>query len=915
LAGFVLIAVTLRVGTAFGQTNGYPGQQNTNASSGQQQDINAPTALQGVDGQQDQNPRLPDNTQVYIDSAGSIWNRTTSSTDRNQATFAPDPVTDLEKLARSSTGETLPVFGRDLFQRVPSTFAPANEVPVTPDYVVGPGDEVLVRTWGSSQASSNNQLTVDTAGNIYIPRVGAVQVGGLRANELQDRISTEVNRVFKNYRMSVSLGHLRSIQIYVVGEARKPGAYTVSALSTILNALFAAGGPNIQGSMRRIQLRRAGNVVAELDLYDLILHGDKSHDVRLQTGDTLFIPAVGPQVALAGSVRHAAVYELKDDAAAKSSTSLQDLITLAGGFSSTANPHQIRLERIDGDLKRIALSVNLDAAGLALALHDGDILYANHIETGFQKTVTIRGNLANPGRFAWHPGMRLSEILPDREALLTGDYWRERNRMGVPTPLFEPYEFNTPPPTNGGVHLDPSLMRNDTQAPGTSGSARDALTAVLPPSVPGQETQQQASLAVSGVVSNSATTLDRNAMSEASTIRTNNSGSVATNNNLGLNNGIGSGTGNNVGNNTGGEVPTSPISNGTNGVNTRQNGNSSVVPNDPVTRHEQLVTATRVATVIRLPAPEIDWSYAVIERLDKKTLKTSLVPFNLGRLVQDHDPEQNLELQAGDVVTILNQRDILVPQHEQTKFVRLEGEFNGAGIYSVNPGETLADLIRRSGGLTPNAYLYGSSFQRESTRAFQQERLDEYITQLSADMDRQTAVRGASTSSGVSDPNGLVLERNLVEQLKQLRATGRIVLEFNPDSTASARIPSIPLENGDVFRVPSRANTVNVIGAVYGQNVFLYDGKRRLADYISLAGLPTRNADKDHAFIIRADGSVYSRQRAKGVLSNHFDDSHIYPGDSIVIPEKPIKADMTRRLLDYAQILSAFGLPLALILQ
>lgn len=869
-------------------------QHMQDSTTGQNQDIQ-----NGTDSTANRSSQQPDNTQVYVDSAGNRWDRLTAATDRKPVQFPPDPITDMQKLARSSTGETLPVFGRNFFQRAPSTFAPADEIPVTSDYVVGPGDEILVRMWGAEQTTGNSQLTVDTAGNIYVPRVGSVHVAGLRVNDLQSHISAEINRVFRNYRISVSLGHLRSIQIYVVGEARRPGAYTISALSTLLNALFASGGPSVQGSMRHIQVRRGSQPLAELDLYDLILKGDKSHDIRLESGDTIFIPPVGPQVALAGSVRRPALYELSDDAAGGAGTSLAGLLQLAGGFSATANTEQIRLERIDSNQQRHAVTLSLNAGGREMRLQDGDILYANHIELGFSKTITIRGNLANPGRFAWHAGMKLSDIIPDRESLLTGDYWRERNRMGVPTPLFEPYEFNTPLAVDSGVRIDSTLTRSDSNGsePGNR-SALTALTAVQPPSVPGQQQQQQqAGLAGGGVVSSAASEMDRNAMTEA-----------------GLTNQSRTATGNisNDSTDTNSDTNYNTSSNNTTGTRTLRNTQHQDVLLKQM-QPQRPVLATLPQNVIRIPAPDIDWSYAVIERLDPKTLKTSLVPFNLGRLVQDQDASQNLELQPGDVVTIMNQRDILVPQHEQTKFIRLEGEFAGAGVYSANPGETLVDLVRRAGGLTPNAYLYGSSFQRESTRAFQQERLDEYITQLSADMDRQTAVRGASTSSGVSDPNALLLERNLVAQLRQLRATGRIVMDFSPSSEGVDSLPAIPLENGDVFRVPSRPTTVNVIGAVYGQNVFLYDGKRHLSDYLSLAGRATQSADTNHAFIIRADGSVFSRERAKGILSNHFDESRIFPGDSIVIPQKPIKPDATRRLLDYSQILSSFGLAIAAI--
>ena len=888
LAGLVLTVSQLDAQTQVDCSNSIfsgtqPCQGQQQLTQDQQQNLSPQQQIQGAGASKTRAQQPNDTTQVYIDSAGNRWQRGTSATDREQQQrqFPPDPITDLQKLAHSSTGESLPVFGRNMFQQSPSTFAPADEVPVTPDYVIGPGDDVLVRISGAQQISSNSQLTVDTSGNIYVPRVGAIQVSGLRASELQARIAGEVSHFFRNYQLSVSLGHLRSIQIYVVGEARRPGAYTISGLSTALNGLFASGGPNVQGSLRRIQLRRRDKVMTELDLYDLILRGDKSHDIRLESGDILFIPAAGPQVAIAGSVRHPAVYELQANAEGQTASSLQDVLTLAGGFGPTADPKRIRLERVDADLQRRAVTLALNDAGNTMLLHDGDVIYANHIAPAFQKTVTIRGNLANPGRFAWHDGMRLSDIIPDREALLTGDYWRERNRMGVPTPLFEPDEFNAPSPEQG-VRVDSARMRAGVvQRPdGTNNSSRDALTQVLPPSPEGEGGQEQATLASGGVVSSSATQLDRSATMEAGTSQRSNS------------------------------QLTHSQTDQANQTDQADQMDQAAGFSRRLDR-QQPVTAVLKTNIIRLPAPEIDWSYAVIERLDSNTLKTTLVPFNLGKLVQDHDAGQNLELLPGDVVTILNQRDILVPQHEQTKFVRLEGEFPGAGVYSVKPGETLEQLVERAGGFTSSAYLYGSSFQRESTRALQQQRLDEYITKLSADMDRQTAVRGASTQTGVSDPNALALERNLVAQLRELRATGRIVLEFLPDSEGIVSLPHISLENGDVFRVPSKPSTVSVIGAVYGQNVFLYNPKRHLEDYLSLAGRPNRIADKHHAFIVRADGSVFSRERASGVLSNHFDTSRISPGDAIVIPEKPISPTVEKQLLDYSQILSSFGLAAA----
>src|ERR1044071_629655 len=211
---------------------------------------------------------------------------------------ASEPATEFQKLVASSVGKVLPIFGASLFDKVPSTFAPLERVPVTADYVIGPGDELLVRVWG--QVNFDLALTVDRAGAIFIPQAGNISVAGIQFQQLPAFLRSRLERVFRNFDLTVNMGQLRSIQIFVMGQARRPGTYTVSSLSTLVNALFASGGPSGQGSMRHIQLKRGAQVVTDFDLYDLLMSGDKSKDTRLLPGDVVYIPAAGPQVAIAG---------------------------------------------------------------------------------------------------------------------------------------------------------------------------------------------------------------------------------------------------------------------------------------------------------------------------------------------------------------------------------------------------------------------------------------------------------------------------------------------------------------------------------------------------------------------------------------------------------------------------------------
>ena len=717
---------------------------------------------------------------VYVDSGGLP--QISRIEQPVQRSVAPEPLTDLQKLAQQSTGELLPIFGHELFRAPPSTFAPADQIPASPDYILGPGDEVLLRIWGHT--NQNLSLTVDRSGSIYVPQLGAVDVAGLRFGDLERHLKQELTRTYKNFDLSVNLGKLRSIQVFVLGEAYSPGSYTISSLSTVFNALLASGGPTTQGSLRNVQLRRGTEIVATLDLYDFVLKGDRSKDVVLQSGDVIFIPFVGPQVAISGSVKHPAIYEMQQE------STVGDVLKNAGGPTSVASQSRIAIELIENHHERRAFSIALDADGLQTKVAGGSVLHLDPVLSGYKDSVTIRGNLANAGRFPWHEGMKLSDIIPDRESLLTHDYWRVRNGLGLPTPLFQP-------------------------------------AAQAPP----------AGIAAAGNLQSA-----------------------------------------------GAETGRAPVA------------------DQQVTASPNLASTTH-GTEIKIPVPEIDWSYAVIERLDPNTLRNSLVPFHLGALVNEHDASQDLALQPGDVVTILSQQDIHVGQDEQTKYVRLEGEFMNSGVYSVEPGQTLVDAVRKAGGLTRLAYLYGSSFTRESARILQQQRLDEYVVTLGRDMDR-----AAAGKTQLSAPIALTEQNALLDQIRRMRATGRVVLEFRPDSSGNQSIPAIPLEDGDTFRVPSVPIIVSVVGSVNGQNVFRYDNSRRVRDYLLLAGNANRVADRKHAFIIRADGSIYGRAAHEGLWGEHFDATAIYPGDTIVVPEKPVKTSALRDIIDWSQVFSQFAI-------
>ena len=546
-----------------------------------------------------------------------------------------EPLTEFQKFVASSSGQVLPIFGADLFRKVPSTFAPLDMTPVPPDYVIGPGDELRVRVWG--QVSIQANLRVDRSGEVYLPQVGPVHVAGMPFSALADHLRDAIGRVYHNFDLTADVGQIRAIQVYVSGQARRPGVYTVSSLSTLVDTLFTSGGPSMQGSMRHIQLRRGNAVITDFDLYDLLIRGDKSKDVPLQSGDVIFIPPSGPEAAVTGSVRNPAIYELR------ANESLGDLLANTGGVTSVAAEARVSIERTDGHRDRHAMEVAYDAGGLATPLADGDLIHIYSIVPIYRKTVILRGNIANPGRFAWHSGMRISDLIPDKESLITRNYWWKRAQLGLPAAEFEPtpgFANMRQPRENHPITLKPPVP-GEIRAVDQYGVQK--YQADLQQNQYGEQQYQPGMQQYQPGMQQ----YQPGAQQYQPEMQQYQPG-----------------------------VPQNQI------VNAQQRAGSSSLASQQNALTPR-ISALAQRTEVKVLAPELDWNYAVIERLDSNTLKTTLVPFDLGKLVLQHDASQDIELQAGDVVSIFSEADIRVPIAQQTKLVTLSGEFTHAGVYTV----------------------------------------------------------------------------------------------------------------------------------------------------------------------------------------------------------------------------------------
>jgi protein involved in polysaccharide export with SLBB domain len=847
------------------------------------------TNAQGIvlqSGQTDQNGTSQQGTQQQLQQSQSLER------------LPLDSPTEFQQMIANSTGKTLPIYGAHLFRNPPSTFAPLNMVPVTPDYVVGPGDELLIQTWG--QVTLNSRFTVDRSGSIYIPQVGTLHVSGLKFVQVQDYLKSQMGRVFRNFDLNVNMGQLRSIQVFVVGQARRPGSYTISSLSTLVTAIFTTGGPAPQGSMRHILLKRGGKTIADFDLYDLLVRGDKTNDVQLLPGDVIYIPPVGAQVAVAGSVNAPAIYELKS----ATDSTVGDVLELAAGLTNVASGEKIRLERVDEHRLRSMSEVSLNAQGRATVLHDGDLLELVAVASQYKDAVTLRGNVANPGRYSWKPGMRVRDLIPDKDALITRDYWLKRSQLGqpmmsyIPTCLpLTPYGI---PSLRYGIPIgeegeNPNWRYSSTRNPNLTGmpfgTGDGSTNALAPTQDDGSKPMTDGGLDCEPIP---ASATSANGVNDRITPITPTQNVNQTTLPNGMQQNQQSFTG----------------SNQTTGTGNSSSASASIGSTLANASSGQF----RPRNDVKLSEPDIDWGYAVIERQSKENLTTSLVPFNLGRLVLEGDASQNMELLPGDVVTIFSKADIRVPQAQQTRFVRLEGEFVSSGVYSALPGETLQQLVKRAGGVTSEAYLYGSEFTRESTRRVQQQRLNEYVDQIAL---QASTVASANASRSINPQDSAAVaaaqqqNQNIVNSLRQARSTGRIVLGLPPDSSSITQIPDLPLEDGDRFIVPRFPLTVSVDGAVYNQNSFVYDPHLRVGDYIRLAGGANRDADTKRAYVIRAGGSVISRQYSSSLRGNRFESLHVNQGDTIVVPLNLDKGKTMRLIVDIAQIVGQFGIAIA----
>jgi protein involved in polysaccharide export with SLBB domain len=749
---------------------------------------------------------------------------------RLERSFSQKATTLLDKTEPKPLDRDLKQFGYDFFKNSLQLTSAIDAMPAGSNYLLGPGDVLNLAVWGA--VNFRYELTVDRTGELMIPKVGAVRVWGLPFDKAQAAVKEAISRYYRNFEMSLTLGKLRSIQVYVVGEVEAPGNYPVSSLATVINALAAAGGPSRNGSLRAIRVTRGDETVATVDLYDMLLSGDRNKDVQLQNGDTIFVPVIGPVVAVAGEVRRPAIYEMSGR------TTLADALKMAGGVAASGSLGRIQVERLENNSARIALDIVPKAGTMEsepgnVELKDRDMVKVFPVQAAVRQVVVLKGNVQQGGEYQFRPGMRLADLIPSTQVLLSESYLDsvEITRLSPPDYRRELITVSLRRALEGNQGDNLLLQEQDTVKVFSR-----------------WEMEEKPRVAVNGAVVNP--------------------------------------------------------------------GTYDYYPGMSV---RDLVTAAGSAKRNAV-LDDAELSRVVITGDKAQSTRLQL---NLGKALAG-DPAHNLPLQSDDVLIV---RGVADWQDSTDKFVTLTGEVRFPGVYSLARGEKLSSVINRAGGFTDRAYLRGARFTRRSAQEIQQKRMDKIIVSTEKDiLQKQAAVAAVAASKEELDATKAALESLLksVERMKGMKAEGRVVMRLTAVDELKKGSYDLVLEGGDQLEVPPRPGIVSVLGQVYNPTSYIYLAGQDVDSYLQKSGGPVKNAEEDEMYVIRADGTIFSRQQSSFGIQwsdeggrwsfGSFLSASLGAGDTLVVPQKLERISWMREIKDITQILANVALTAGTIL-
>jgi len=777
------------------------------------------------------------------------------------------------------------------------------DLPVGPEYVLGPGDGVSVDLWGG--VSRRFYRVVDREGRLSLPEVGPLLVAGKSLAEVQESVQKTLRTQFRDVSADVSLARLRTIRVYVVGDVIRPGAYDIGSLSTPLNALFAAGGPTGRGSLRILKHFRGNQLVQDVDVYDLLLHGVKGDIQRLENGDTVMVPTLGAEIAIEGMVRRPAIYEQKDE------KSLTEAIALAGGLLPSATLRHIEVQRTVAHEKQTMLSLDIppddpaDAVTKQLEsfkIQDGDKIRIFPIAPYTQDAVYVEGHVVRPGKYSFREGMRVTDLISSYKDLLPEPalQYGEIIRLALPdyrptvqsfsvaevladpknapqlqaldtVQIFGRYDFENPPSVS---------VWGDVRAPGTYRTSGDI--------------HLSDAIHLAGGLASDAATGDAQVFRYMpdSTLKI-------------LNVKLSS------------ALDGSPVDNIVLSSRDRVLVHKNAAAVDPETVYVKgevarpgrypLTADMRISDLIRaagglkqsadLKTADLTHYYwkddqQVTGKQEQIVLADALVG----------NPDTNPTLNNGDVLAVKQ-----VPGWEDLgASITLRGEVVHPGTYGVRPGERLSSVLQRAGGFAPAAYPYGSVLVRLEVQKLEQRSYGELIQRV---REQQANLKLTATSTNDSDQklsaeSALVQWQTALDNLVASPPTGRVTIQV------SSKIKSwentsrdVTVRTGDVLIVPKRPSYVLVQGQVYGPTAVAYRPGKSARWYLTQAGGTTNMANKRATFVIRADGTVVGNH---GWASSDALSASLQPGDMVVVPEKALGGPpIWKTLFQNAQVLSS----------
>jgi polysaccharide biosynthesis/export protein len=759
------------------------------------------------------------------------------------------------------------------------------DLPAGPDYVIGPGDGLSINLWGGPTTQRLNRV-VDREGRLSLPEVGPILVSGKSLAEVQESVQKLLRTEFRRVSADVSLSRLRTIRIYEVGDIAEPGAYDVSSLSTPLNALFIAGGPTQKGSLRIVKHYRGEQLIEIVDLYDLLLHGVKSNLQRLENGDTVLVPTIGPQVTVEGMVRRPAIYELKDE------KNLASVLELAGGLLPTATLRHIEVQRLTAHEKQTMLSFDLPEVDSdsevtkkleSFEIQDGDRIRVFPIAPYNQDAVYLEGHVTRPGRYSYRADMRVTDIIASYKDLLPepANQYAEIIRLNAPdfhpsvesfsltdalanpakspvlhamdtVRIFSRFDFENPPSVS---------VWGDVRNPGTyrsSGEIRlsDAvhLAGGLAPDAKTEDAQ------VFRYLPDGKSKIFSVSLSSA--------------------------------------LEGDPVANIVLQPRDRLLIHRNTDAIEPASAYVQgevgkpgrypLTTNMTVADLIRVGGglkPSADMQTADLTKFQWA---------EKGQLTGEHQTIQisaalagessaNLPLSNGDVLTIRQ----LPGWNDLGASITVKGEVKHPGTYGIRPGERLSSVIQRAGGFQEGAYVRGAILERAQVRELQTKEQTQLMLRVKDLQNNVELLPEGDANQKRAKENALRQYQNALTQLGTNTPVGRVTMRISPEvSRWKNTSADLEVRAGDILVVPKQPSFVMVTGQVFNPTAVSYRPGKSAKWYLSQSGGPTAVANKKAIFVIRADGSVIGGK--ENLWSGSSLNAVLQPGDTIVVPEKAI---------------------------